>query len=200
MSCLFEARNLRGLPGGPFSLRVEAGECLVISGPSGTGKSLLLRMLADLDENEGEVWLRGQRRESIPAPAWRAQVMYVAAESGWWAEGVRAHMSTPDEAALLLPRLNLRPELLDAPVSQLSSGERQRLAFIRALIRRPALLLLDEPSAALDPDATAKLEALIMELRAQGTGFIIVSHNPAQGQRLATRRYAMSPGKLSELP
>lgn len=80
MSVLFEARNLRGLPGGPFALGVDVGECLVISGPSGIGKSLLLRMLADLDENTGDVSLRGQRRETIPAPAWRAQVMYVAAD------------------------------------------------------------------------------------------------------------------------
>ncbi len=180
-------------------MSLETGGCLVISGPSGIGKSLLLRMLADLDENSGDVSLRGQLRETISAPVWRAQVMYVPAESGWWAESVRPHMSAPEQAARLMPRLNLRPELLDAPVSQLSSGERQRLSLIRAIIRCPAVLLLDEPSAALDPDATAKLEALIMELRAQGTGFIIVSHDTAQGQRLATKRYAMSPGILTAL-
>lgn len=198
MPALLEAQGLVGRPGGPFNLKLEEGGCVVISGPSGVGKSLLLRMLADLDPNEGDVFLRGQKRSSMPAPDWRAQVMYVAAESGWWAEDVRAHMSAPDEAALLMEQMNLRAELLDAPVSQLSTGERQRMALIRAIIRKPALLLLDEPSAALDPDSTSRLEALIHGQQRQGMGFIVVSHDPAQAARLATLHYEMSPGALRE--
>jgi putative ABC transport system ATP-binding protein len=199
MTALLEARNLRGLPGGPFALLLNSGECLVISGPSGTGKSLFLRMLADLDENEGEVYLAGRKRESMPAPAWRAQVMYVPAESGWWGELVRDHMQPAEAALALMPRLGLRADLMDAPVSQLSSGERQRLAFIRAVIRKPAVLLLDEPSGALDPASTAQLETIIGELRARGTGFIIVSHDEAQAERIATRRCRMTPGTLTEI-
>jgi putative ABC transport system ATP-binding protein len=196
---LLEITGLRGTPGGPFDLSVEAGACVVVAGPSGIGKSLFLRMIADLDDNAGTVLLNGVGREAMPAPQWRRQVMYVAAESGWWAERVRAHMSEPEEAALLLSRLGLGEALLDAPVAQLSTGERQRLALIRAIIRKPAVLLLDEPTSALDGESTLRVEALLQELRQNGTGLLVVSHNEAQAQRLATRRYRMSAGALTEI-
>ena len=93
---LLEISGLTGAPGGPFNLALAAGDCLVISGPSGIGKSLLLRMIADLDENTGTVSLNGVSREAMPAPQWRRQVLYVAAESGWWAERVREHMQPAD--------------------------------------------------------------------------------------------------------
>ncbi|OYV37296.1 MAG: ATP-binding protein [Rhodospirillales bacterium 20-64-7] len=194
---LLEIRDLMGTPGGPFNLTLETGECLVISGPSGIGKSLLLRMIADLDENTGTVLLNGVLRESMPAPAWRRQVMYVAAESGWWAETVREHLQPGDEAAALAPRLGLRAELLDAPVVQLSTGERQRMALLRAVLRKPAILLLDEPTSALDQASTLVVETLLRELAAAGTGIVLVSHNEQQAARIATRRAQMTQGALS---
>jgi putative ABC transport system ATP-binding protein len=196
---LLEIEGLTGLPGGPFNLRLAAGECIAISGPSGAGKSLLLRMIADLDENHGTLRLNGAVRESMAAPLWRRQVLYVAAESGWWASAVNAHMQPAPAARDLLARLGLPAQLFDVPVLQLSSGERQRLALIRAVIRRPAVLLLDEPTAALDAESTARVEALLRELAAGGTGLILVTHNEAQAERLATRRYRLCGGQFSEI-
>jgi ABC-type iron transport system FetAB ATPase subunit len=196
---LLEIRDLTGAPGGPFNLTLEAGDCLVISGPSGIGKSLLLRMIADLDESTGTVLLNDMARESMPAPNWRRQVMYVAAESGWWAETVREHMQPAAEASVLAPRLGLRADLLDAPVAQLSTGERQRMALLRAIIRKPAVLLLDEPTSALDQASTLAVEALLSELAAAGTGLVVVSHNEQQAERLATRRAHMTLGVLTEM-
>ena len=74
---------------GPFDLELGAGECLAITGPSGSGKSLFLRMVADLDPSQGEVFLDGVERRRMPAPAWRRQVVYNAAEPGWWREARR---------------------------------------------------------------------------------------------------------------
>jgi putative ABC transport system ATP-binding protein len=196
---LLEIDGLAGIPRGPFSLHLDAGECVVISGPSGAGKSLLLRMIADLDESHGTVRLSGTPRERMPAPLWRRQVTYVAAESGWWASLVSEHMQPAAEARRLLPRLGLSAQLFDAPVAQLSSGERQRMALIRAVIRHPSVLLLDEPTAALDGDSTLRVEALLAELAAAGTGLIVVTHNEAQAERLATRRYQMRAGLLDEI-
>jgi len=196
---LLEINGLTGAPGGPFNLALAAGDCLVISGPSGIGKSLLLRMIADLDENTGTLMLNGVSREAMPAPQWRRQVLYVAAESGWWAERVREHMQPAEDAAALLPRLGLRAELLDAPVSQLSTGERQRMALLRAVIRKPVVLLLDEPTSALDHASTLAVEALLMELVAAGTGLVVVSHNEQQAERIATRRVQMTAGLLTEV-
>lgn len=195
---LLEVKNLRGRPGGPFSLSVAAGECLVISGPSGIGKSLLLRMVADLDPNSGEAFLNGKARSEMPAPQWRRQVIYLAAESGWWAETVVTHMQPVTEAAAFLPRLGLRADVLEAPVSQLSTGERQRLAFIRAAIRKPSVMLLDEPSSALDPESTLLLEHAFLQLRQKGVGLVIVTHHDAQAERIADRRLFMSGHGLSE--
>jgi putative ABC transport system ATP-binding protein len=196
---LLEIRDLTGAPGGPFNLALAAGDCLVISGPSGIGKSLLLRMIADLDENTGTVLLNGAARDSMPAPHWRQQVTYVAAESGWWADTVREHMQPAAQAAALAPRLGLRAELLDAPVAQLSTGERQRMALLRAIIRKPAVLLLDEPTSALDHASTLAVEILLTELAAAGTGLVVVSHNEQQAERIATRRVQMTRGILTNL-
>jgi ABC-type iron transport system FetAB ATPase subunit len=197
---LLEISGLTGMPGGPFNLSLAAGECAVISGASGIGKSLLLRMIADLDENEGTALLNGVSREHMPAPQWRRRVMYLAAESGWWAETVREHMPRAAEAARLMPRLGLSEELLDAPISRLSTGERQRMALIRAVIHKPDVLLLDEPTSALDSQSTLNVEALLAELAHTGTGLLVVSHNEPQVQRLAHRRFEMTAGTLTELP
>jgi ABC-type iron transport system FetAB ATPase subunit len=194
---LLEIDGLSGRAGGPFSLCLDAGECVVISGASGIGKSLLLRMIADLDEHRGGALLNGVPRHAVSAPVWRRQVMYVAAESGWWADYVHEHM--PPEARALLPRLGLAEELFDAPVTRLSSGERQRLALIRAVIRAPRVLLLDEPTASLDEVSTLRVETLLGELASAGTGLMVVTHNEAQARRLATRRYQMSAGGLHEM-
>jgi putative ABC transport system ATP-binding protein len=196
---LLEIRDLTGAPGGPFNLALAAGDCLVISGPSGIGKSLLLRMIADLDENTGTVLLNGAARDSMPAPHWRQQVTYVAAESGWWADTVREHMQPAAQAAALAPRLGLRAELLNAQVAQLSTGERQRMALLRAIIRKPAVLLLDEPTSALDHASTLAVETLLTELAAAGTGLVVVSHNEQQAERIATRRVQMTRGILTNL-
>src|ERR1700693_6240808 len=84
-------KQLRSEFAGPFELNLGIGACAAITGPSGSGKSLFLRMIADLDPNEGEVWLNERERAAMPAPEWRRQVTYVSAESGWWADTVIEH-------------------------------------------------------------------------------------------------------------
>lgn len=189
-----------GVGRGPFSLAVEPGRCVVLSGASGAGKSLLLRMIADLDPNRGDVRLGLVPRESMSAPAWRRQVMYVAAESGWWGDDVLDHMEDAAAAQALLARLHLPPDILQAATARLSTGERQRLALIRALVRRPRFLLLDEPTSALDATATLAVEALLDDCKAQGLGLLVVSHNPAQVARLQDRHYRLGATGLEAVP
>ena len=85
----------------PFDLTIEAGECVALTGASGSGKTLVLRALADLDPGAGEVTLDGHSRTAIAAPDWRRRVVYLAAEPGWWADRVAA----PDLFALVFPVL-----------------------------------------------------------------------------------------------
>ena len=179
--------NLKGLVGGPFTFTADAGRCLGIVGASGVGKSLLLRMLADLDESTGVVRLGEATRESMPAPAWRRKVTYLAAEAGWWADTAAAHLTDLVAARALMPELDLAARLLDAPLAQLSTGERQRLALLRALVQQPSFLLLDEPSSALDQVNTSLLEALLTRQMATGLGVVMVSHDVALARRLSDR-------------
>jgi ABC-type iron transport system FetAB ATPase subunit len=166
------------------------GECLAISGPSGAGKSLFLRMIADLDPNDGEAFLDGVDRRSFSAPAWRRKVLYSAAEPGWWHERVADHFHGESLAfaRTMLPRLGLAGRVLDRPVVGLSTGERQRMALIRTLAVQPAVLLLDEPTGALDQESTARVEDVLRERLAADTTILMVTHSAAQAGRLA-RRY-----------
>lgn len=182
--------DLKSPLAGPFTLDLTAGACVAVSGPSGAGKSLFLRMIADLDPNTGEVRLDGTPRARFSGPEWRRKVPYVAADSGWWADAVRDHFApgTHESAKALAERFALDPELFGGPVLRLSTGERQRLAIIRALVLDPPVLLLDEPTAPLDPDSTARVETELKARLEAGLALVIVSHEAAQAKRLAAQR------------
>jgi ABC-type lipoprotein export system ATPase subunit len=155
-------------------------------------------MIADLDPNEGEIWLNGRERASMPAPEWRKQAIYVSAESGWWADMVIEHFSanTRSEIATLSARLGVRADLLDAPVAQLSTGEKQRLSLVRALLPNPPVLLLDEPTGPLDEESVTQVEALLQERMAAGTSILLVTHDARQAERLGVQRYRMMAGHM----
>jgi ABC-type iron transport system FetAB ATPase subunit len=196
---LLSARALRSPFGGPFTFDVHAGECIAIQGPSGAGKSVLLRMLADLDPHDGEAVLDGRPASALSPSAWRAAVVYQAAEPAWWEPTAGAHFADADGDAVTaaLAALNLSPALLDTDIERLSTGERQRLALVRSLARRPRALLLDEPTAALDPDAVARVEALLRARLADGMAILIVTHAHEQARRLAQRVFRLERGKLA---
>ena len=80
---------------GPIECRVEAAECVCIHGASGSGKTLLLRAIADLDPHQGEALLDGAGCSTLPPPQWRRSVALVVAESQWWSEHVREHFEEP---------------------------------------------------------------------------------------------------------
>jgi ABC-type iron transport system FetAB ATPase subunit len=192
------AHGLRSRFGGPFTFTLHAGECVAVQGPSGAGKSVLLRMLADLDPHEGEAALDGRSAASMPAPEWRSQVVYQAAEPAWWEPTAGAHFEEADRGYVdrSLAALGLDRAILDSDIERLSTGERQRLALVRSLARRPAVLLLDEPTAALDPASVGKAEALLRAGLADGMAVLIVTHSAEQAQRLAQRIFRLEQGQL----
>lgn len=188
-----EALHGEGL--GPIDLAVAAGECVCLSGPSGCGKTRLLRALADLDPHGGRVVLDGVEAAQVPPPHWRRQVALVPAESRWWAAQVADHFppgSSPDLSSVGLPQAALQWS-----VERLSSGERQRLAVLRALALAPQVLLLDEPTANLDAGHIERVEALLAGYRAARAAAVIwVSHDAQQIARVAGRVVHMKDGRV----
>jgi ABC-type iron transport system FetAB ATPase subunit len=194
MSLIVE--GLRNTLVGPFTFRVAGGQCLALTGASGSGKTLLLRMIADLDPNEGRITFAGIDRASLSAPDWRHLVALVPARSGWWADTVADHFPEDREAEwqALAAALFVPPALFERSIEEASTGERQRLALIRALLAEPRLLLLDEPTASLDPVSTQAVEALIAKRLAAGTTVIWVTHDAAQADRVGELTLHMQAG------
>jgi ABC-type multidrug transport system ATPase subunit len=187
-----EKLRIDGIPA--LSFEVAAGECLAIEGPSGAGKTRILRALADLDApsshtSGGHVMLDGVGRTEVTAPVWRQRVRYIPAEPAWWAATARAHASTNHAIAARFERhavaLGLAPALLHRPIMTLSTGERLRLGLALGLADEPRVILLDEPTAALDVQTTALVEELIKFQLLSGRIVILVSHDALQIARLS---------------
>ena len=180
---------------GPLSLDVAGGDCLCISGPSGSGKSQLLRAIADLDPHEGESFLEGVAANELAANEWRSRVGLLPPESCWWLPRAIDHFH--NGVPVSLDQIGLSSVILEQPVNRLSSGEKQRLALMRLLSNQPRVLLLDEPTANLDPENTRRVEAVIREYqRSHNAAIVWVSHDAEQVRRVANRYYEVVGGDL----
>lgn len=174
-----------------FSFIVRTGEIVAVRGASGSGKTTLLRAVAGLIRpTRGHIELDGQRSEALEWPAYRARVTYVGQQPVFVEGTVRENLMRPfrykcrnetysENAAVdLLDAWSLSAETLDQPAAQLSVGEQQRVALIRAWLTRPWFLLLDEPTSALDARTTRRvLKDLKREAERGALGALVVSHD-----------------------
>ena len=185
----------------PVSLSIATGEVVCISGASGSGKTRLLRAVADLEPHGGDCLLGDIRQSETPAHRWRRQVMMVPAESQWWHETVGEHfdaetVGVPGEA---LEALDLPGEATSWSIDRLSSGEKQRLALIRALVREPRALLLDEPTANLDAESIRRVERWLLEIiQHRELPTLWVAHDAEQIRRVSNRQFRIRDGRLRE--
>lgn len=183
---------------GPIDLAVDAGECLCLSGPSGAGKTRLLRLLADLDPHQGSCFLDETPSAKIHPPRWRRQVALLPADSRWWGVKVAEHFATDQRPALA--SIGLPEAAWEWQVDRLSSGERQRLAVLRVLANQPKVLLLDEPTANLDAGNAERIEALIADYQRTNQAAVLwVSHDPDQIARVSQRQLRIESGCLVNL-
>lgn len=200
--------DVGGFTLGPLSLRVEAREYLVVLGPSGAGKTLLLDAVAGFrSPSTGSVRLCGRDVTALPPEERRL---------GWVAQGdaLFPHLSVADNlayglacrgvpkderrrrAARLAAELGIS-SLLERRPKTLSGGERQRVALARALALEPEVILLDEPVTALDPGRRRSLYALLRRLHEErGLTVVHVTHDLAEARTLATRVVVLVNGRV----
>ena len=194
------SRSGRNLLNG-LSFSIEQTGVTTLLGPNGAGKSLILRLISGL-------MLADSGTLSI-VPSIAANLSLVFQSPVVLRRSVKANLDhalkiygvpksqRTGRIAELLVMADLT-NLTEAPAKALSGGEKQRLAMARALAARPKLLLLDEPTASLDPHATAAIERLTRGAAAQGTKIILVTHDWAQAQRLADDILFLHRGSATE--
>ena len=183
-------------------LRIAAGESIALIGPNGSGKSTLLRVLNGLlAPSAGSVLRdRGLRQAMVfqrPFALRMSALSNVAL--GLWLRGTRWR-DAKQQALLALGRVGLGAVAL-RNARTLSGGQLQRLALARAWALKPHVLLLDEPTASLDPHAKNEVESLMADFAATGMTLVFASHNLGQVKRLATRVVYLQQGRiLADLP
>jgi putrescine transport system ATP-binding protein len=194
-----------------LSLDIHAGEFFALLGPSGCGKTTLLRMLAGFETpDEGRILLNGEDIAQVPPHQRPVNMMFQN-------YALFPHLNVRDNIAFGLKRAGMSKSEINARVSemvalvkleglekrkpdQLSGGQRQRVALARSLARRPQLLLLDEPLAALDKKLRESTQLELMELqRRLGLTFIIVTHDQAEAMTVAGRIGVMDAGRLEQV-
>jgi len=190
------------------NLKLEEGQILALLGPTGSGKTTLLRIMALLDPPwEGEVIFMGKK--AIARSLWARRLMAFLPHKPFMFKGsVYYNVSLPlkwrglskkemeKEVLSVLEMLDLKGYKQKEP-SELSAGEIQKVAMARAIISNPKLLILDEPTANLDPYSTKKIEELIRELvKERGISVIFSTHSFEQAKRLANSFAVIRKGNL----
>ncbi len=209
---LLRCEGLHVVRGGKEILRwvdieVRGGTVLAVLGPSGAGKSTLFRTLVgELPAASGRVFLGST--EISRWPLWRRSregVGYVPhTPSVRWTLTVRGNRAAlhrivqrgPGDPVEAARRVELS-ERLDVPAGELSAGERRRLELTRALVRRPKVLICDEPFAGVDPVGSARIAALLRQLASEGVAIVLADHHVAEALSLASQAMLVLDGKVA---
>ncbi len=194
------------------SLAIMPGESVSLLGPPGSGKTLLLRSLAMLDPVErGEIRLNEQPVADDAVPVFRSRVIYVQQRATLVEGTVRENIRLPlsfrtlkhlpyDElrVSAWLKSLGRESVFLDRATADLSGGEQQIVALLRALQLNPAVLLLDEPTSSLDQRTSSLVESMLRQWMQQDTkrGMLVVTHDESQAGRIADRVIRLERGRI----
>ncbi|MDX1718035.1 MAG: ABC transporter ATP-binding protein, partial [Anderseniella sp.] len=193
------------------SFDIQPNEFFALLGPSGCGKTTLLRMIAGLEtKGEGEILIDGQPMDGVPANQRPVNMVFQS-------YAVFPHMTVRDNVAYglkvtgtpageIAPRVEEALEMVqmgpmaDRKPDQLSGGQRQRVALARALVKRPKVLLLDEPLSALDAKLREHMQLELARLQqAIGITFIIVTHDQDEALSMADRIAVMHEGSVRQI-
>ena len=186
-----------------INLSLQDGEFVALSGVSGSGKTTLLRVLAGLEDAFGEIIVDGEiwLNEKLKKPIQKRDIGFVFQDYALFPnlsviDNLLYVKKDKDLAKQLLSLTDLY-ELKNRYPNSLSGGQKQRVSLCRALMKRPKILLMDEPLSALDPHMRFKLQDEILTLHKEfKTTTIMVSHDPSEMYKLASRVLVMSNGKI----
>lgn len=197
------------------NLRIPAGAITALVGPSGVGKTSLLRCLNGLDRPAaGTIRLKGTDVVNIKPRDLRRRVAMIFQIPVLFEGSVADNLGygldnlDPNRALEVLEAVGLDATFVERAAKALSVGQAQRVCLARALMRRPEILLMDEPTSSLDRDASATIESLVAELRDDGLTIVFVTHDLRQAQRIADSaallgrgqlRYVGDPGSMDDL-
>jgi len=193
-----------------ISIEVETGEIVVVAGANGAGKSTLLKSIAGMERpRSGEVVFDGARIDGLPGHAITARgIAYVPENKRLFPRlsvsdnlrlGSYLHRKQADREAPLERVFSLFPRLkerLPQRAGTLSGGEQQMLAIGRALMTRPRLLMLDEPSQGIMPKLVDEIFSAVEAIRASGTTILLVEQRLAESLSIADRAYVLQTGRL----
>ena len=193
-----------------LSLSIASGEVVGLLGPNGAGKTTTFYMIVGLTApDSGEVRLNGEDITHLP--------MYIRARKGIsylsQEPSVFRKLSVEDNLYAIAETLDLAPGMADQTVSELleefgiaslrrspaytlSGGERRRLEIARALVIRPAFILLDEPFAGIDPLAVLDIQRIVGDLRSRNIGVLITDHNVRETLKITDRAYIIKEGEI----
>ncbi len=197
----FEPSGRRVLAGVDLTLSGEG--ITVLLGPNGSGKSVLMRIVAGLESPDGGRidWGGATAPDASVAMVFQSPMVIRASVATNVALGLRtlglARAEQARRVDAVLERVGLAHRRGDS-ARLLSGGEIQRLALARAWAARPRLLLLDEPTASLDPTATEAVERIVREIRTDGTKIFLCTHNLAQAMRIADDIVFIAAGRIGE--
>ena len=197
-----------------LSFTVRKGEVIVVIGPSGCGKSTLLRCINALEDIQGgQILLNGEsvRKDAGNIPQMRQKIGMVFQSYDLFPHKTildnitlaprkvqkRGKAEAEREAMELLERVGLAARKNDYP-RQLSGGQKQRVAIVRALCMHPELLLLDEITAALDPEMVREVLDVVLSLARSGSTMLIVTHEMSFAKAIADRVFFLEQGKIME--
>ncbi|MBL0732062.1 MAG: ATP-binding cassette domain-containing protein [Desulfosarcina sp.] len=180
---------------GPVNITLCKSESIGVTGPSGAGKTLFLRAMADMDDHSGNLFLDGKESREFQPYIWRQEVGLLPSESSWWFDTVGEHFNNINKTWLEMTGFD--QAVLKWNVSRLSSGERQRLALLRLLSNKPKVLLLDEPTANLDIKNALKVEKILTTYIVETESSMIwAGHDIEQLKRISGRQFIIKGGML----
>ena len=193
-----------------ISIQVDSGEIVTVAGANGAGKSTLLKSISGMEKaKSGSVSFGGERIDTIPAHLITGRGLAFVPENKRLfprlsvADNLRLgsylHRGTPDRDAplefvfKLFPRLE---ERLNQRAATLSGGEQQMLAIARALMTRPRLLMLDEPSQGIMPKLVDEIFAAVQQIRDNGVTILLVEQRLSESLEISDRAYVLQTGKV----